>query len=359
MLSKITVTHSPHISKRLSTRTVMLDVIVGLAPAVIMAGYFFRIRTLIVIAACVISAAITECLCNVVRKRPRPWESLGDLSAVLTGLLLALSLPPNLPISISVIGSAVAIAIGKMVFGGLGANVFNPAMVGRTFLSVSFGFWMTSWTVPAPIAPTMPAVSATSELDSRTQATPLAWAKEAIKTRKKAGEAEDQAEAAKMIARGQAYAKTVNSQLKQTCVGNVAGCVGETSALALLLGGVYLLIRKTISIHIPAAVLLSTLVFSSIVYLANPDASISPLSHLCNGGLLLCAFFIATDPVTAPLTTKGMWIFGTGVGTLIMLIRVVGEYPEGVMFAVLLMNAVTPLIDRLCKRIPVGGKPDV
>jgi len=359
MLSNITVTHSPQISRPLSTRTVMLDVIIGLTPALLMAGYFYRSRTLILIAACVICAAVTEWLCNVLRKRPRPWESLGDLSAVLTGLILALSLPPHLPISIAVIGSAVAIAIGKMVFGGLGANIFNPAMVGRTFLSASFGIWMTTWTVPAAIAPAMPEVSATSTLDARTQATPLAWAKQALKTRQKARDAEDQTEAEQMVVQGKTYAKTVDSQLKQTFVGNVAGCLGETSALALLLGGIYLLIRKTISIHIPAAVLLATLVFSSIAYAANPDTSISPLSHLCNGGLLLCAFFIATDPVTAPLTTKGMWIFGLGVGTLIMLIRVLGEYPEGVMFAVLLMNAVTPLIDRLCKRIPAGGKPDV
>ena len=193
----------------------------------------------------------------------------------------------------------------------------------------------------------------------RTQATPLAWAKQALKTRQKARDAEDQAEVELIKEQGQVYAKTVNGQLRSTFVGNVAGCLGETSALALLVGGVYLLIRKTISIHIPAAVLLTTLLFSSIVYAMNPETSITPLSHLCNGGLLLCAFFIATDPVTAPLTKRGMWIFGAGVGALIMLIRVVGEYPEGVMFAVLLMNAVTPLIDRLCKRIPAGGKPDV
>jgi electron transport complex protein RnfD len=196
-------------------------------------------------------------------------------------------------------------------------------------------------------------------MDARTQATPLAWAKQALKTKQKARDAEDQAEADQIKGQGQAYAKTVNGQLKSTLVGNVAGCLGETSALALLAGGIYLLIRKTISIHIPAAVLLTTLLFSSIVYEMNPETSITPLSHLCNGGLLLCAFFIATDPVTAPLTKRGMWIFGAGVGALIMLIRVVGEYPEGVMFAVLLMNAVTPLIDRLCKRIPAGGKPDV
>ena len=130
-------------------------------------------------------------------------------------------------------------------------------------------------------------------------------------------------------------------------------------ALALLLGGIYLLIRRTINFHIPLAVLLSALVFATIAYLVNSDAYISPLPHLCSGGLLIGAFFIATDPVTAPLNIKGMWIFGIGVGTITMLIRIVGEYPEGVMFSILLMNAVTPLIDRLCKLIPSGGKPNV
>lgn len=334
MLRDITVSSGPHISQDLSTRGVMIDVIIGLVPAMLAAGYFFRLHALMLVATCVISSMVTELLCNLIRKKP---NSLDDFSAVVTGIILAFSLPPGFPAWAAVIGSVFAIAIGKMVFGGLGANIFNPAMVGRAFLTASFGMMMTTWTVPATIDSTMPKISAENTIDTRTQATPLAWSKEAQKT--KAG------------------APDVNQQLWTAFSGSVGGCLGETSALALLIGGIYLLIRRTINFHIPLAVILSAFVFGSIFYLINPEAYISPLTHLCSGGLLIGAFFIATDPVTAPLTRRGMWLFGIGVGSITMLIRIVGEYPEGVMYSVLLMNAVTPLIDRLFKRIPAGGKP--
>jgi len=339
MLKDITVSHAPHISRPITTRSVMLDVIIGLAPAVAAAVYFFRIYAAVLIATCVISAAITEWLCNIIRKTPNPLESLGDLSAVVTGIILALSLPPKLPVWAAVIGSAFAIAIGKMVFGGLGANIFNPAMAGRTFLTACFGVLMTTWTVPATIDSNMPNITADNKVSAVTQATPLAWSKQAIKAKENA-----------VIA---------NQQLKAAFFGTTGGCLGETSALVLIIGGIYLLIRKTINLHIPLAVLLSAFIFASIAYLINPNAYISPVTHITAGGLLLCAFFIATDPVTAPLTAKGMWIFGILVGSLIMLIRIIGEYPEGVMYAVLLGNAVTPLIDRFCKLTPAGGKPGV
>jgi len=317
----------------------MFDVIIGLVPAMAMAGYYFRIRALVLIFTCVVSAVVTEWLCNVIGKKANPLESLGDLSAVVTGIILALSVPPGLPFWVAIIGSSFAIAIGKMVFGGLGANIFNPAMAGRAFLSACFGILMTTWAVPATIDTTMPQIAADNTVNARTQATPLAWSKNAIKTKTAAG--------------------VVNRQLEDTFTGEVGGCLGETSAMALLIGGIYLLIRKTINIHIPLAVSISAFVFASIGYLINSEAYISPLVHLTSGGMLLCVFFIATDPVTAPLTTKGMWIFGVGVGGIIMLIRIVGEYPEGVMYAILLMNAVTPLIDRFCRLIPAGGKPSV
>jgi len=355
MLDNITVSSSPHISKPLSTRRVMLDVIISLVPAMVAAGYYFRIYAFVLIATCVISAVATELLCNVIRRRPNPFESLGDFSAVLTGIILAFSVPPALPVWAAIIGSAFAIAIGKMVFGGLGSNIFNPAMVGRAFLTASFGMLMTTWTVPATIDPAMHRISAEnkpyartqatpppiisdSTVHARTQATPLALSKQAVKSGSASG--------------------LVNKQLRAMFTGEIGGCLGETSALALLIGAAYLLLRRTINFHIPLAVLSSAFVFGSIAYLLNPDAYISPLAHLGCGGLLLCAFFIATDPVTAPLSTKGMWIFGVGVGAITMLIRIVGEYPEGVMFSILLMNAVTPLIDRLCKLVPAGGKPN-
>lgn len=333
MLSNITVSPSPHISEPLSTRSVMLDVVIGLAPAMLAAGYYFRLHAVVLIATCVISCAAAEYICNLIRKKP---NSLDDLSAVVTGIILALSLPPGLPVWAAIVGSVFCIVIGKMVFGGLGANIFNPAMVGRTFLTASFGMMMTTWMVPATIDAGMPKISAENKVDTRTQATPLALSKEALKTKTGAG--------------------AVNEQLGVVFTGEVGGCLGETSALALLLGGAYLLIRRTISFHIPSAVLLSALIFGTITFLINSQASVSPLMHLCSGGLLMGAFFIATDPVTAPLTRRGMWVFGVGVGAITMLIRVIGEYPEGVMYSVLLMNAVTPLIDRFFKRIPAGGK---
>jgi len=271
----------------------------------------------------------------VIRRKP---NSLGDGSALVTGLILALALPPGLPLWAAAIGAAVSILIGKMAFGGLGANVFNPAMVGRAFLTASFGVLMTAWTVPATIDHTMPTLSQESVVDTRTQATPLAWSKVAIKQ--------------------QAEAKTFSSrQFLSTITGEVAGCLGETSTLAILLGGIYLLWRRTINFHIPLAVLSSALLFAGVAYLIDPGAYVQPFFHLTSGALLFGAVFIATDPVTAPLTRRGMWLFGIGVGTITMVIRVLGGYPEGLMYAVLLMNAVTPLIDRLCKRIPAGGKP--
>jgi electron transport complex protein RnfD len=334
MLRDITVSSGPHISQDLSTRGVMIDVIIGLVPAMLAAGYYFRLHALMLVATCVIASVVTEWLCNLIRKKP---NSLDDFSAVVTGIILAFSLPPAFPLWAAIIGSVFAIAIGKMVFGGLGANIFNPAMAGRAFLTASFGMMMTTWAVPATIDSAMPKISAENTIDVRTQATPLAFSKEAQKKNTGAPE--------------------VNQQLKAAFTGSVGGCLGETSALALLIGGIYLLIRRTISFHIPLAVILSALVFGSIAYLINPEAYVSPLMHLCSGGLLIGAFFIATDPVTAPLTRRGMWLFGIGVGSITMLIRIVGEYPEGVMYSVLLMNAVTPLIDRLFKRIPAGGKP--
>jgi len=335
MLTDIRVSCSPHISERLSTRSVMIDVIIGLAPAMAAAGYYFRIHALILVCTCVISSVVTEWLCNLIRKKP---NSLGDFSAVVTGIILALSLPPKLPVWAAVVGSVFAVAIGKMVFGGLGANIFNPAMVGRTFLTVSFGVLMTSWTVPATMDGTMPAIALENIVNAKTQATPLAWSKLAIKNELGAD----------------IYSE---AQFKATFTGEVGGSLGETSVIALLIGGLYLLIRRTINFHIPLAVLVSAFIFATIAYWKDSYSYVQPFFHLCSGGLLLCAFFIATDPVTAPLTRRGMWIFGIGVGTITMLIRIVGEYPEGVMFSILLMNAVTPLIDRLCKRIPMGGKP--
>lgn len=335
MLSKITVSPAPHISQKLSTQRVMLDVIIGLVPAMAAAVWFFRLQAALVILTCVTACMASEWICNVIRKKE---NSLWDLSAVVTGLILAFSLPPAIPLWAVVIGSGFAVIIAKMLFGGLGSNIFNPAMAARAFLTASFGAMMTTWTVPATFDSAMPEITVANTA-ATTQATPLAWAKAALK--------------------GQAKVQEANWMVKNAFWGNVGGCLGETSALALLIGGVYLLIRRTITFHIPAAVLIAAFVFAGVFYWVNPDKYSVPLLHLFGGGMLICAFFIATDPVTAPLSVKGMWIFGAGVGALIMLIRLLGEYPEGVMYAVLIMNAVSPLVDRACKLVPAGGKPHV
>jgi electron transport complex protein RnfD len=360
MLSKITVSPAPHISQKLSTQRVMLDVIIGLFPVVVAAVFYFRLQAALVMAICVVSCMVSEWICNVIRKKP---NSLGDLSAVVTGLILAMSLPPQAPWWMCIIGSGFAIIIAKMLFGGLGANIFNPAMASRAFLAASFGALMTTWTVPATLGPVqykgqetkvLAAIHAENCYESSdeqvalTQATPLAWSKTAQKANNVAG----MTQATPVIGE-------LEWMLKPAFYGSVGGCLGETSALALLVGGVYLLVRRTITFHIPVAVLITAAVFAGIFYLVNPDKYANPAFHLVSGGMLICAFFIATDPVTAPLSAKGMWIFGAGVGALIMLIRLVGEYPEGVMYAILIMNAVTPLIDRACKLVPAGGKPHV
>ncbi|HNS21284.1 MAG TPA: RnfABCDGE type electron transport complex subunit D [Sedimentisphaerales bacterium] len=337
MPQDLSISFAPHIRKPLSTQRVMLDVLIGLIPLVAAAGIYFRLRALLLIGVCVVGCAVTEWVSDIIRKKP---GSLGDLSAVVTGVILGLSLPPALPFWTAAIGSVIAIGVGKMAFGGLGANVFNPAMVGRAFLTASFGMLMTTWTVPATIDGNLPQVGPENIVDARTQATPLGWSKIAI---------QDQNGAAIYSAR----------QFLPILTGNIPGSLGETSAIAALLGGAYLLIRRTIDPHIPLAVLLSAFVFAAIAYAVNPDAYVQPFYHLASGALLFGAFFIATDPVTAPLTRRGMWLFGLGVGAITLLIRIVGKYPEGFMFAVLVMNGLTPLIDRLFRRVPVGGKPRV
>lgn len=337
MPQDITVSFAPHIRKPLSTQRVMLDVLIGLIPLVVAAGIYFRLRGLLLIGVCVVWCVATEWVCNLIRRKP---NSLGDLSAVVTGVILALSLPPALPFWTAAIGSVIAVGVGKMAFGGLGANVFNPAMVGRAFLTASFGMLMTTWTVPATIDHNLPQVGPENIVDARTQATPLGWSKIAIKDENGADIYNEQ-------------------QFRWTITGNVPGSLGETSVIAALLGGVWLLIRRTIDPHIPLAVLLSAFVFAGIAYLVNSDAYVQPFYHLASGALLFGAFFIATDPVTAPLTRRGMWLFGLGVGAITLLIRIVGKYPEGFMFAILVMNGLTPLIDKLFRRVPVGGKPRV
>jgi electron transport complex protein RnfD len=312
----IHVSPSPHLSNRaLTTQRMMLDVVIGLAPVLLMALYVFRMYAAKQLAICVVSCLLAEGLFTRMRGRALP---LKDCSALVTGIILALSLPGPAPWYVGVIASFVAIGIGKTIFGGVGMNLFNPAMVGRAFVMIAF----------ASVLAASGYQDVASAVDAVTQATPL-------DTFKQTGAA---------------------APLSALFFGLTNGSLGETSALACLIGGIYLCIRRTASWEIPAGVLLSVTVLGGIANLANPDAAWTVLHHLLGGSLLFGAFFIATDPVSSPLTPKGKFIFGIGIGAFIMLLRLFSGYPEGVMFAVLLMNAVTPLINRWTIPRPLGGQ---
>ena len=243
-----------------------------------------------------------------------------DGSAALTGILLAFNLPSNLPLWIIIIGALVAIGIGKMTFGGLGCNPFNPALVGRIFLLISFPVQMTSWPVVGQL---------TSYTDAETTATPLALMKMAV--------------------HGDANALSQLPDTMSLFLGNNPGCIGEISALALLIGLVYMLWKKIISWHIPVSILVTVFVFAGIMHLADPEKYVSPVLQLLSGGLMLGAVFMATDYVTSPMSKKGMLIYGVCIGLLTVVIRLFGAYPEGMSFAILIMNAFTPLINTYCK----------
>jgi len=328
----IHVAPSPHISKTaLTTRGMMADVLIALAPAVVMSILIFRWHAVVQIGLCILSCLAAEEIFTWMRgQRSR----VSDGSAAVTGVILGLSLPWSAPWYIAVIGSVVAIGLGKAVFGGLGYNIFNPAMVGRAFVMLSFAKALGAGSY----------VLARSDIAVVTQATPLTVAKKF----------------AADLAVGKAVAGDMQLQLEAArefwplFLGQVNGSLGETSALALLIGGLYLCFRRSASWEIPVGVLTSAFVLAGIGNLLGLTP-FTALHHLIGGSLLFGAFFIATDPVTSPLTSKGKFIFGSGIGVLVILLRLFSGYPEGVMFAVLLMNAVTPLINRWTIPRPVGG----
>lgn len=314
----VLVAPSPHLSDTsVTTRGMMLDVLIGLVPVVVVSLFVFGWYLVVQVGLCVLTALAAESLFTRMRGRPVP---LGDYSAAITGLILGLSLPWSAPWYIPVIGAAVAIGLGKVVFGGLGNNIFNPAMVGRAFVMLSFAREMGASAY----------VRATGAVEALTQATPLAIAKEA------AGAAADL------------------PGLWPLFLGTHNGSLGETSAIACLVGGLYLCWRRSASWEIPAAVVLSVIVLGGLSSLAGLTA-LTVLQQLLSGALLFGAFFIATDPVTSPLTSTGKFLFGAGIGFFVVLIRVFSGYPEGVMFAVLLMNSAVPLINQWTVPRPVGG----
>jgi electron transport complex protein RnfD len=301
----------------------MRDVIIALCPSLLVSIYFFGFSAiklaLVGVASCV---AVEYVIQKYILKTK---VTINDYTAALTGLLLALNLPPNSPWWLMVIGAIVAIGVAKMTFGGLGQNLFNPALVGRVFLLVSFPVLMTDWTAPASF------FGAT--IDAASGATPLALVKEAVAAGTPISEI---------------FANNPSLSYSQLLFARV-GSAGEVSAIALLLGFVYLLVRRVIKPHITLSIWATVFVFSGILWLCNPEQFTDPIFNLLTGGMLLGSIFMATDYVTSPMSDKGMIIFGAGIGIITILIREFGAYPEGISFAILIMNATVPLINMYVK----------
>lgn len=313
-MQKLLVSQSPHIHADISTRRLMLDVIIALLPATLVAVLFYGWAELSVVCVSVAACLMFEwAITKYLMKAP---STTGDLSAAVTGLLLALNLPSTTPLWVVIIGALVAIGVAKMSFGGLGQNVFNPAIVARVFLLISFPVYMTEWTVLDFASAWNPAV------DAVTGPTPLTIFKEG--------------------------GDLTGSLLLKS------GSAGEISNIALLLGFVYLLVRRVIKPWIPLTIWATVLVFAGICWLCDSTVYMNPFMALMTGGIMLGSIFMATDYVTSPMTVKGGIIFGVGIGLLTMIIRNWGSYPEGVSFAILIMNAFVPLINKFCKSTKFG-----
>lgn len=326
-MHNLIVSPAPHAHSADSVRKNMLNVIIALIPAWLVSLFAFGWGTLIVTAISIAACVLFEWLISKFILHQK--TTIGDCSAILTGLLLAFNLPSNLPWWIIVIGALVAIGIAKMSFGGLGQNIFNPALIGRVFLLIAFPVQMTTW--PRPLS------WHTSYIDAETAATPLSIMKNAIKT-------------------GDATLLEELPDLWNLLTGYMGGSLGEISALALLLGGIYLLCTKTITWHIPVSILSTVAIFSGLLCICGVQGAANPLTQLLTGGIMLGAIFMATDYVTSPMTNWGQIIYGIGIGILVMVIRTWGAYPEGMSFAILIMNAVTPLINMYIRPKRFGEK---
>jgi electron transport complex protein RnfD len=348
----VPVAPGPHLKDpRHSTRRMMVDVLIALIPLMIASTIIFGYWTWIVTGMCVGFCILAEVLFAMMRRR-RP--AITDCSAIVTGVILALSLPWNTPWYVALVGSFIGIGLGKMVFGGVGFNIFNPAMVGRAFVMLSF-----AGAVGAP------AYVANSNVDKLKSAMPWLETVRALPSQYAAQaetDVEGKVEAVSAATPMTAYKMDETGEkggfvtkLGPLLLGNTIGSLGETSALACLIGGAYLLIRRTAAWQIPLGCVLAVGVWAGVDQLMNLSDPWGILHSIFGGALLFGAFFIATDPVTSPLTHKGKFIFGLGVGVFVMFIRRFSGYPEGVMFAVLLMNSLTPLINRWTVPKPLGG----
>ena len=331
-MDRLIVSPSPHLHTKTSTKSLMRDVVIALIPAVIVSVLFYGWSELLVLGVSVASCVLLEYL--ITKFLLKGKCTIGDWSAVITGILLALNLPATTPWWVVFIGAVVAIGVAKMTFGGLGQNLFNPALVGRVFLLISFPTYMTDWTKPTGFV-------STSAVDAFTGATPLGNVSTLLGARK---------EAIDLGAEILPKVSDVTGGLDycDMLFYNIGGSVGEISAIALLIGFAYMLIRRVIRPHITLSIWATVAIFSGIFWYINPEVYTDPAFNLLTGGLMLGSIFMATDYVTSPMSAWGGVIFGVGIGIITMLIRYFGAYPEGVSFAILIMNSVVPLINKMC-----------
>lgn len=311
-MANFVVSGTPHVRSKESIQSIMRDVIIALVPATAAGIYYFGLRALILIVAAIISAVFFEWLYEKITKKP---VTINDLSAVVTGLLLAMNLPASAPVWVAIVGSAFAIIFAKQLFGGLGQNFINPALAGRAFLLASYPTEMTTWVVPNGLA-----------ADAATYATPLAQLKNGA----------------------------LDASLKQLVIGQVGGTIGETCAIALIIGGIYLLYKHVISWKIPVIYIATVFILFAVI---GRHGMRMPLQEIFAGGVMLGGIFMATDYASSPVTPKGQVIFAVGAGLLTYLIRTFGGYPEGVSYSILIINCCVPLIERFTEPTIFGALP--
>ena len=312
-MANFVVSGTPHVRSKESIQSIMRDVIIALVPATAAGIYYFGINALILIIAAIASSVIFEALCQKIMKKP---VTVSDLSAVVTGLLLAMNLPAAAPVWVAIVGSAFAIIFGKQLFGGLGQNFINPALAGRAFLLASYPTEMTTWSVPNGL----------EVADAATYATPLAQLK----------------------------AGHLDASLGELVLGQCGGTIGETCAIALIIGGVYLLYKHVISWKIPVIYIATVAILFGVI---GRHGVRMPLQEIMAGGVMLGGIFMATDYASSPVTAKGQIIFAVGAGLITYLIRTFGGYPEGVSYSILIMNCAVPLIERFTEPTIFGALP--
>ncbi len=323
MSNILTISPSPHFKDKPTVKSLMFGVLTALIPAFCVSLYVFGIGTLLTTVFSVVFCVAFEWLITKYMLNRQP--TITDGSAILTGVLLAFNLPSDINPGIILVGALVAIGIGKMTFGGLGNNLFNPALVGRVFLLISFPKQMTTWPIPQQ-----------PYFDAMTGATPLVLIKDEYRN---------------------AGVQAVDDKMNfmDMFLGIEGGSLGEIAAIALIIGGAYMIWKKIITWHIPTAIIATVLIFSGLLWLIDSSTFVNPLFHILNGGLLLGAIFMATDYVTSPMSNPGKIVYGVGIGLLTVIIRIWGSYPEGMSFAILIMNAVVPLINRGFKPVRFGA----